>query len=262
MKQLKGEESCCYQGQRKHKLPLLLVLVLVVGSIVIVSLLREKIVGTGKDKVVISGEGRVAYQPDIANVSLGVQIDKAATAQEALDNLNKKMGAVISAMESINIPKNNIQTQNYSLYPQYDYKDGVSVQSGYNATQQVNVKVEKIQENSQLLSQVISKASEAGTNQVNGISFDVSNLDDFRQQARIEAIQDAKKKSVEMGNAAGVKIGKLLGWNESYSGDPGIIQPMYYDLGGRGGAESRPAADVPSGTQEIVVRVDVSFEIN
>lgn len=253
--------SCCQNGKR-HKNAIVITVILVVGAIVITSLLRDKIVGTVKRQVVISGEGKITYQPDIANINLGVQIDKAPTAQQALEQLNKKMESVISAVESTGIPRKNIQTQNYSLYPQYDYKDGTSVQSGYNASQQVSIKVEKIQESPELLSQVISKASAAGTNQVNGITFDVSSVDDLRQKARIEAIADAKDKSKEMGDVAGVKIGRLLGWTENYSGDPGIVQPMYFEMaGGRGGADMKSSADVPSGTQEISVRVDVTFEV-
>src|SRR3989344_1840124 len=118
--------------------------VIVLGAIVIVSVLRERIVSQPQNQVAVTGQGKVAYQPDMANVVLGVHIEKAPTAEEALRQINEKMGKIIPAIKAVGIKKEDIATQNYSLFPQHDYLDGISRLSGYGADQQLLVKIKKI----------------------------------------------------------------------------------------------------------------------
>jgi len=237
-----------------------LVAVLLVGAIVITALVRERIVNSGENQVTVTGQGKVAYQPDIATVMLGVQIDKANTAENALSQLNEKISAVTSAIEAVGVPRKNIQTQNYSVYPQYDFINERSVQSGFNASQQLSVKIENIQDNTDTVSRVIAEAGKAGTNQVNGITFDVASVSDLKQQARILAVADAKAKAAELSRVTGTKLGKIMGWYENVVGSP-EPQPLY-GFGGSGGAEIKTSSpDIPSGTQEIIVEMGLYYEI-
>src|SRR6185436_13714085 len=119
----------------RPKTILVLLAMLLLGSIVIVSILRDRIVNYPQWQVTVTGQGKVSYTPDIANISLGVQVDKVPSAQGALQQLNTKIAKVVQAIQGAGIPAEDILTQNYSLYPQYDYKDNVTVASGYNANQ-------------------------------------------------------------------------------------------------------------------------------
>lgn len=255
---MEGKIVSMHEKWKEPKTVLLLVGVLLVGAIVITALVRERIVNPTENQVTVTGQGKVAYQPDIATVNLGVQIDKAATAENALSQLNEKINQVIGAIENVGIDKKNIQTQAYSLYPQYDFKNGVSVQSGYSATQKLSVKVENIKDNVQLVSQVIAEASKAGVNQVEGVSFDVSSVSDLKQQARVLAVADAKAKAVELSQVTGTRLGKIISWYENVISTP-EPQPMY-SLG-LGGATKESAPNIPSGTQEIVVEMGLNYEV-
>lgn len=231
-------------------------------AIIIVSILRDRIVNQQQNQVSITGQGRVSYQPDTAKISLGMQVDKAATAETALNQLNDKMNKILAGVEDLGIKKEDVKTEAYSLSPQYDYKDGVNKVSGYGANQKVEIKVSNIQDDKEIISKVITAAGIAGTNQVDGINFTVSNINDLKQQARILAIKDAKSKSAALAAAAGVKLGKIEGWYEN------IIQPIEgQPQGGYGGSDTMlsskavPSPQVPSGTQEVIVEVSLNYEV-
>jgi len=260
-----SSNSCCQLTKKPHLVVALAAIILVAG-IVIVSILRERIVTPVQNQVAIVGQGRVLNQPDTATVNLGVQVDKAADAATALKQLNEKMTGITQAMERIGIKKENVQTQNYSLNPQYDYLDGVSKVSGYTANQQVSIKVDKLRDNQNLLTQVIDEANKAGSNQILGVKFDSTNLSDLKQKARVLAIQDAKSKKAELEKAAGVKLGKIIGWYDTILQSPDMndVSGGYgagAEMNAQKAATPTPSPQLPSGEQEIVIEVSLNYEV-
>lgn len=236
---------------------------LAITAIVIVSILRDRIVNFQQNQVSIVGQGKVSYKPDVATVTLGVQVDKAPTADAALGQLNEKITKIVSALDSLGIKKDDIKTESYVLNPQYDYADGVSKIAGYGANQKLAIKVSDIINNENRVSQVVATAGNATANQVMGIEFTVSSMNDLKQQAKILAIQDAKAKSEGLAKAAGVKLGKVENWYEN------VLQSPDYQVsnGGFGGAERSAlkadvaAPQVPAGTQDIIVEVGLTYEV-
>jgi len=245
-------------SQRRHiglKFVLIIVCILALTGVVIISILRDKIVNSNNNQVSVTGRGEITYQPDVASVILGVQIDKSAKAEEALISLNEKVNKISIALNSLGIT--DIKTQNYSLYPYYDYIDGINVLSGYNANQQIMVKVYDIDKNIELLNQVVSKSTEAGANQILGITFEGSSIEDLKQQARILAVTDAKKKAEALSTSIGVSLGEIVGWWDN------TVSPSYnysYGVGGMGGSESG-GANVSAGTYKVIVELSLNYKI-
>lgn len=236
--------------------------VLALAAIIIVAILRDRIVNQPQFQVNVTGQGKVSYEPDIANATLGVQVDKVKDAPVALQQLNDKMTKIVAALKTVGVAAADIQTQNYSLYPQYDYKDGVAIPSGYSANQQLVVKVKDINNNPNMLPGVIAAATKAGANQVMGINFDVSNLDELKQAARLMAIDDARGKSGTTARAAGVRLGKVVGWWENVMQAPGLSSQFYGDKGGLGGGPiPAPAPQVPTGSSEIIMEVTLNYQV-
>jgi hypothetical protein len=263
--EIQSNESCC-KNWRSPNIILIFIGMILVAGVVIIALIREKIVNPNLNQVTVNGEGKVSYQPDIAAVTLGVQVDKAVTAEVALKQLNEKINKAIDELGTIGISKENIKTKNYSLNPQYDYRDGTSTISGYSANQQLEIKVEGIDKNIELVGNVISAASRVGINQVSGVSFDVASLNDLKQQARIKAIEDARGKANSLAKAAGVKrLKKVIGWYENVVKSPDM-QNGDYGYGGMGekalSSVSSAPAQVPSGTQEIIINVGVNYQVD
>jgi uncharacterized protein YggE len=158
----------------------------------------------------------------------------------------------------------DIQTQNYSLYPEYDYNNGItsSTPTGYSANQQIIVKVKDVDKQPDKVSRVIAEASKAGANQVLGVSFDVSNLEDLKQQARLKAIADAQDKAGKLATAAKVRLGDVIGWWDNVVQVPGL-QTQYYDKGGVGGAGmgNGTIAVLPNGSQEVIMEVNLNYQV-
>lgn len=248
-----------YSGQNRWpKIILFLILILAVAAVAIVSIVRERIVSPSQWQVSVTGQGKVSYQPDIANITLGVQIDKVARAEDALNLLNERVNKIIAAVKALEIPAADIQTQNYSLYPQYDAVDNISTLTGYNANQQLLIKVRGIDKESGKVSKVIAEATKVGANQVIGIGFEAANIEDLKQEARVKAINDAKSKANKLADAAGVELGKIIGWWENFIQVPSSGQYSYDGKGGAGGA-GMPA--VPSGGQEVIIEVNLNYRV-
>lgn len=251
----KEKKNCsCMRG---GTIALSIISVIVLGAVVSFAILRDRIVNQPQWQVQVTGQGKVAYQPDTALISLGVQVDRAATAEAALGTLSDTMKKVSAALLATGVPPEDIQTQNFTVYAQYDFIDNTNKLAGYNANQQVIVKVRDIAEKSDLVSKVIADASKAGANQVNGITYDVSNLNDIRQEARLAAIKDAQSRAGEIAATAGVKLGEVVGWWENMIAAPSL-SPMYAG-GGYGGGSASPVT--PNGNQELIMEVSVSYRL-
>lgn len=258
---MEQENACCHNFDKKYVLIILGMVLL--AAIVVVSILRDWITNDYQNQVSVTGQGKVFYQPDEANVTLGIQVDKAPNAEIALKQLNEKMTSVVAAVKGVGIPEEDIKTQNYNLNPDYDYNQGSNFVSGYNARQNIIVKVRNIDKNKEMTGRVVAAANGAGVNNIGNINFGVSDLNSIKQQARIKAIQDAKSKADELFKAAGVKPKKITGWYENGGGEGGG-QPMAESSmlsakDARGGANVSP--EIPAGNQEITVEIGVNYEV-
>lgn len=246
-------------GWHNQRTITMLVGMVLLAAIVIVAIVRDRIVNQPQWQVSVTGQGKVAYQPDIAVVTLGVQVDRFAFAETALKQLNERMDKVVAAIKEAGVPAEDVQTQAYSLAPQYNYQDGIQIPAGYSANQQLTIKVRKINENTELLPKVIGAATRGGANQVAGLTFDLSNLNDVKQEARLKAIADAKSKADSLAEAVGVELGDIVGWWENFVQTPGGPTMMYDGKGGAGGA---PTPTVPTGLQEIVVEINLNYKLD
>jgi hypothetical protein len=249
------------------KTAIAIILILVLGGIATVSILRDRIVNYPQYQVSVTGQGKVSYQPDLATVTLGVQIDKVAKADEALNQLNARIKNIVSAVKTQGVAPEDIVTQSYSLYPQYDYNNNISTVSGYNANQQISIKIRDLKSSPDKISQVLAAASKAGTNQVLGINFDVADLENLKQEARLKALADARAKANVMASAAGVRLKDIVGWWDNVIQAPGAPS-SYSDYGkggsasgGGGGGVNYVPSTIPTGNQEIIVEVSVSYRL-
>ncbi len=242
----------------KAKPAIIIIGLVLLASIITVALLRDRLVNVQYRQVTVMGQGRVSYHPDLAVINLGVQIDKAKQAEEALKQLNEKVNKIIAAVQAEGIEAADISTQNYNLYPQYDYQDNISTVAGYSANEQLSIRIKDYDSHPERLNKVLAAAAKAGANQINGLSFDSSSLNTLKQQARILALRDAQAKSGELMAVTEVKIKNIAGWWENVIYPPSVTY-VGGDLG-KGGAADYSAA-TPSGNREIVIEVGVNYNI-
>lgn len=209
---------------------------------------------TKSDTFNVTGIGKVVATPDIATVSVGVQA-QGSTVKAIQENINTTINKVTGALKKLGIDEGDIQTTNYSIYPDYDYLEGRQRIRGYTANTNITVTVRDIDKTNE----VIDIATENGANQVGGITFDVDDKTKVQNVAREEAVAEAKRKASDAARIAGFTLGRIVNYSESFGGEPYPV-PLYSR------AVSEAAEGVPTqvepGSTEIAVSVTLSFEIH
>lgn len=208
-----------------------------------------------RHSIAISGEGKVVGVPDIARIEVGYSVEKKTVAAAQADNTEKMNAFIKRIKDDFKINAKDIQTTSYNIFPMYDWSDGKQKLRGYQVSQNVSVKVRDMEK----VSKVLESAGSAGLNQVGGLSFELDDPEKLRQEARELALKQAKEKAEALAKIAGVKLGKIISFNES-GGEP---YPVYREYGlmkadGVGGGEA-PA--VEAGSTEITVTATVEYEI-
>lgn len=258
--------NCKKGAKKKYLLALIALGFVLVAGIVIVALLRDRLVNPTQNQITVYGEGKIEYVPDTAKIILGVRVEKAAMAAEALSQMNDKIKKITDAVTAAGIPMADIKTESYNLSPAYDYKDGTSKISGYSASQNLDIKVKNVDKDTELVNKIVAAAGDNGTNEVQGVNYSIDNPNDLRQKARIMAIADARDKATALAAAAGIKkLGKVLSWYEDapmMSGNGyGVSTDSAQGFGGSAAPKAISTPQISSGTQDIVVDMAVNFEV-
>jgi hypothetical protein len=207
----------------------------------------------------VQGSGKVSAVPDIATLNFGVQTGRQNTAAGAMKMLTEKMTAVINELEAAGVEEKDIRTQYLNLNPAYDWNEGKRVDRGFEATQSLMVKVRDLDK----ISTVLDVAVKAGANQAGSVGFTIDDPEVLKEQARAEAIEDAKIKAMKLAKDLGVGLGSMQGfWEDAGYGGP---QPMMMraetmDSGGFGGGGMK-APPIPAGEQEVAVNVNITYRI-
>lgn len=211
------------------------------------------------DQISVEGDATIELAPDLATVNLGVR-KEAETSADAISMNTETMNAIIEAVKAAGIPEEDIQTQSLNLYPNYEWVDGEYEESGYEATQTVQIEVRDFD----IIGEVIASASEAGANQVNGINFELENYEEELAAAREQAIAEAREKAATIAKASGSRLGKLTNYYE-YTDDYGMYGGGgFYAESAAMDAEVLKAIDVPeiqAGQEEITLTVSLSYRV-
>lgn len=204
--------------------------------------------------ITITGEGKVTAIPDIAMVSLGLETEK-NDITEAQNQNSEIMNNLIEKLKNLSIAKEDIQTTNYSIYPRYDWKDGIQILQGYIVNQNVTVKIRQTDK----VEQVLRIAGELKLNQIGGLTFGIDDPESYRQAARLKALENAKIKSGDLAKVMNVKLGKIVSFSESEGYMPAPY-PVYTKAEGIGGGGGTPS--VEAGSQEITVVATITYELD
>jgi hypothetical protein len=197
----------------------------------------------------VTGEATVSVPPDQAHIDGGVTTE-AKTAREAADANNAAMGKVLLALKGANIDEKDYQTSRLSLQPQYaPNRTGPSPVVGYRASNRVTIRLRDVTR----VANVIDTLVGAGANDIGGISFTVTQASKLLDDAREQAIADARRKAQIYAKAAGVTLGEPLSISEESSPGPVPYRRMATPMAA--------TAPVAQGEETLSVRVSVSWAI-
>jgi uncharacterized protein YggE len=160
------------------------------------------------------------------------------------------MGKVLLALKGAGIEEKDVQTSRLSLQPQSaPNRPGPSAIVSYRASNRVTVRLRDVTK----VANVIDTLVGAGANEIGGINFVVSQASKLLDEAREQAIADARRKAEIYAKAAGVTLGAPLSISEQ--GFPG---PIPFRKMAVGMAASTPVAQ---GEETLAVTVSVSWAI-
>ncbi len=203
-------------------------------------------------QITVSGEGIIKVTPDNAQIIVSVE----TTGNEATDVKKKNdiaIEAVVKFIKKMNLPKEDVLTQQVSLNKQYDYE---KKKNYYNATQTINIELKDLSKYEALMNGLV----EAGINKIEKVEFKSSKIEQLESEARKKAILNAKHKAEDFAGALGQKIGKaVLISDNSQTNYP---RPMYASMKMVAGDSSMPRETLAVGDIDVTGNVTVSFLLN
>lgn len=210
-----------------------------------------------RDYVSVSGSGNIEVDPDIAYVSLGV-LTRAQTATEAQSQNAAKFEKVKKVLtETYKIAEKDIKTVDFSVQPQYQYKENTEPKIvAYEANHMVVVNVRDLTK----VGKLVDEASKAGANRINDIRFDVENKENSEAQALEKAVANARKKAEAIAKASGRQLGAVISVTEGASS----YNPVYVNesLQKMAAMDSASNASAPqAGQVKLTEQVQVEFEL-
>jgi uncharacterized protein len=150
--------------------------------------------------------------PDLAQVGAGVST-RGQSASEAARLNAQQMDRVIARLRELGIPREDIQTSNFNLNPQWHHRNEVEpVFNGYIVTNQVNVKLRDMTRIGTVFDALIA----AGANSLYGPNFMVENDRAAKTAARRAAYASAEARARELAGLAGYSAVRLLEVSETY----------------------------------------------
>lgn len=198
----------------------------------------------------ISADAEVRAAPDLATISTGVRTE-APTAQVALADNARRMQSVFAALKKAGIADKDIQTSNLSIAPQYAYAEREPPKlTGYQANNQVSVIVRDLKR----LGAAVDAVVAAGSNQIDGVNFGLTDPDKARDQARKDAVAKARARADLYAQAAGLKVARIVSISEAGEAPP----PMPMPMAKMAMSDATPTAP---GELAIGITVNVAFEL-
>lgn len=198
----------------------------------------------------VSATGSVAVEPDVARISAGVATE-AATAKDAIARNSSVMSKLIDGLKTAGIEARDIQTRHFHVEPRYTQaKDGrAGTIDGYRVLNQVRLTVREVKR----LGEVLDQAIVLGANQIDSIAFDVSNMDMLKDEARRQAMENARRRAELYAKAAGGLLGPVVSIAER-TGD--FQQPLQ-----DGRMAMRASVPIEAGVRNLEVEVHVKYAL-
>jgi uncharacterized protein YggE len=202
----------------------------------------------------VSGQGEVTVTPDLATLSLGVEA-QADTVTEAQAQAREAMANVQDALTDSGVDEDDIQTRYFNVDQVTRWDDDEYVVIGYRVTNMVTVKIRDVE----AVGTVIDAVVEAGGDfiRINSLAFSVDDPSEYYEEAREEAINDAREKAEQLADLAGIDLGA-----PTYISEGNIYTPVVYrDAGMEAVPGEGYTTPISPGEIELTLTVQVAYAI-
>ena len=138
----------------------------------------------------VTGTGECTLEPNVAILSLGVTTYHEILL-EALTTNATTVKNVIDTLKENGIAESDIQTDYFSLYPQYDYNAQFPQLTGFSVSHNLSIKQRDIEKAGELIDAAVT----AGVTDINNLTYTSLDARDAYDQALELALADAAHKA-------------------------------------------------------------------
>jgi len=160
----------------------------------------------------VTGRGSAAGAPDLALLRLGVETsDEDVLA--AFTQVNEATARIIDALLALGIERKDIQTGGLSLYQERPYDPYSDIETGlrfYIARNTLSVTVRDIA----LVGRALDASVQAGANNIEELSFGISDAEALEALARERAYADARRRAEHLAALSDLQLGRVF-WIEA-----------------------------------------------
>lgn len=212
----------------------------------------------------VTGDASVEVVPDEVIITLGVETSdlEMNVAKDQNDEIVRK---AIEIAKSYGIDECDIQTNYINIEPRYEDYYEYQEFLGFYVQKTIVITLKDLSKFERLISDVLNQ----GVNYVHGIQFQTSEVEKYKEQARLEAIRKAREKAQMLAQALDMEIGaptsiyenqtSWWSWNNNYWGyswaEMSSCAGYYCDVSGQTQSPMAP------GQISISASITVSFEL-
>ena len=203
--------------------------------------------------ILTTGDATVHVKPDLAIITVGA-VAQGSTAAEAQSAIASRVDQILKRAKDLGIADADTKTAGYSIQPQYATgTDKAPRIAGYQASQQITLSLHNVDATGKALDALIQGDTAGNTVSVR---LTLNDPKTAQADARRQAIADAKAKATAMASAAGVSLGRAISISDIAVATPAVGRDAFQVV-----AAPAPSTQVPTGDLDVVVRVQVQFEI-
>ena len=207
--------------------------------------------------VLVSGIGIVLVQPDMVQMNILTSYT-AQTMQQAKREVDIKMQQIMNILKADKIEDKDIKTVSLGYDREIEYMNGRSVLIGQRAHQAIVVTINDIINNPNRLPELLDKLTSIDRVVISNIIFDTKDKTELFSQSRELAYKKALDKANQYAELTGHKIVKTLRVSEERNRDI-LRAPAYTNVAYDTAGYSTAASAVPTGEQEVITEIIVTF---
>lgn len=244
----------------KPSVQITLIIVMGIIALTLISIFTGSSSEIPKNSIQVNGQSKIDVTPDLMTISYNVET-QGKTPKEAEDLNSEIVGKLSKQIVILGFNKEDLKTQSFNIYPEYDWESGTQKLIGYKAVHSLKM---------ELTSDKMNRAGsliDAGTSTGAGISYINFELSpDLEQKSKAEAIklasQDARIKAEAIAEGFNKEVGKVVSITLSEFGyQPWILYAEEPGMEGGASFAKESVAGIQPSEQEISAFVTAVYKL-
>jgi uncharacterized protein len=201
--------------------------------------------------VSVIGEATLRAEPDEAMVLVTLSA-LAETPGPALEDVARRSGSLVTALDELSIPSSDRSTSGVSVREEFDHGRAGRRSLGHRATSTTAIRLTDLE----LIGRVVTRATTELDATVDGPRWQIAPDNPVRLEAARQAAAHGRRKAQAYAEGVGAGLGELVGLTE-----PGALPMARRASGGRRAAAAHDMPIEP-GEQEVTATIEVTFTLN